>query len=425
MNPDEIEIMPQGFVDARIRPPGSKSITNRALVCAALANGRSRLDGVLNSEDTQVMVEAIRQLGMEVHWDREGNRVELAGCGGSIPVRDKELFVANSGTTMRFLTAMLAVCPGRFRLHGVARMHQRPIQDLLDALNALGADTRSENNTGCPPVIIREPRSSGGTATVRGDMSSQFLSGLLLAVPYSQRPVTLHVEGPLVSKPYVSMTLGVMRSFGVSVREHDLSRFQIDAPRVYNARRYTIEPDATAASYFWAAAAITGGRVTVRGLGPNALQGDVHFCDCLEQMGCEVTREAEQITVTGKPLRGISVDMNAMSDTAQTLSAVALFAAGPTTISGVAHNRHKETDRIADLARELRKFGAYVEELPDGLRIEPRRLHGASVSTYRDHRMAMSLALVGLRVEGVVIQDPQCTQKTYPDFFRDLESLRG
>ncbi|MFO7903635.1 MAG: 3-phosphoshikimate 1-carboxyvinyltransferase [Planctomycetota bacterium] len=425
MSRDEVQITPRGPVDAHVRPPGSKSITNRALVCAALAKGRSTLDGVLNSEDTQVMVDAIRQLGMEVHWDREADRVELVGCGGSIPVRDKDLFVANSGTTMRFLTAMLAVCPGRFRLHGVSRMHQRPIQDLLDALNALGADTRSANNTGCPPVIIREPRRFGGTATVRGDMSSQFLSGLLMSVPYARQPVTLDVVGDLVSKPYVSMTLGVMRSFGVSVREHNLSRFRIDAPRVYDAQCYTVEPDATAASYFWAAAAITGGRMTVQGLGPSALQGDVHFCDCLERMGCEVIRETDRITVMGKPLRGISVDMNAISDTAQTLSAVALFASGPTTISGIAHNRHKETDRIADLARELRKFGAHVEELPDGLRIEPRGLHGASVSTYRDHRMAMSLALVGLRVEGVAIQDPQCTGKTYPDFFQDLEALWG
>lgn len=425
MSPDEIQITPRGPVDAQLRPPGSKSITNRALVCAALAKGRSTLDGVLDSEDTQVMVDAMRQLGMDVRWDRAAQRVEVVGCGGSIPVRDTDLFVANSGTTMRFLTAMLAVCPGRFRLHGVSRMHQRPIQDLLDTLNALGADTRSENNTGCPPVIIGEARSSGGAATIRGEMSSQFLSGLLLSAPYARRPVTLSVVGTLVSKPYVSMTLGVMRSFGVSVHEDHLSRFRIDAPRVYDAQSYSIEPDATAASYFWAAAAITGGRVTVQGLGPSALQGDVHFCDCLEQMGCEVVREAEQITVIGKPLRGISVDMNAISDTAQTLAAVALFAAGPTTISGIAHNRHKETDRIADLARELRKFGARVEELPDGLRIEPRELHAASVSTYQDHRMAMSLALVGLRVDGVVIQDPHCTQKTYPAFFQDLESLRG
>lgn len=423
MSQEKIEITPGGAVDATVKPPGSKSITNRALICAALAKGRSTLEGVLNSEDTRVMVRALRELGLSVQWDQNACCVELEGGGGSVPVRDQELFAANSGTTVRFLTAMLAACQGRFRLHGAPRMHQRPIQDLLDALNTLGADTRSEHHTGCPPVIINPPRISGGNATVRGDISSQFLSGLLMAAPCAHHPVTLHVAGPLVSQPYVAMTLGVMQAFGVTVVEHDLSCFEIDAPRLYQSQHFTVEPDATAASYFWAAAAITGGRVTVDGLGPQALQGDVRFCDCLERMGCQVIREPDRITVVGKPLQGISVDMNAISDTAQTLAAVALFAAGPTTISGVAHNRHKETDRIADLARELRKFGASVHELPDGLRIDPNTLQAASVSTYQDHRMAMSLALVGLRVAGIVIEDPQCTQKTYPRFFEDLEAL--
>lgn len=303
-------------------------------------------------------------------------------------------------------------------------MRQRPIQDLLDALNALGADARSQHGDGCPPVLINASQLRGGTATIRGDLSSQFLSGLLMVAPYAQQPVTLRVDGPLVSQPYVAMTLEVMRAFNVTIAEQGLAEFRIAAPQCYQAQHYAIEPDASAASYFWAAAAITGGRVTVRGLGPDALQGDVRFCDCLEQMGCEVLREPDQITVVGKPLHGISVDMNAISDTAQTLSAVALFASGPTTISGVAHNRHKETDRIADLARELRKLGAHVEELPDGMRIVPGPLQGASIATYHDHRMAMSLALVGLQVEGVVIEDPQCTEKTYPHFFQDLESLR-
>jgi 3-phosphoshikimate 1-carboxyvinyltransferase len=325
---------------------------------------------------------------------------------------------------MRFLAAMLTVGEGRYRLDGAGRMRQRPIQDLLDALNALGADVHSECGNGCPPVVVNARRLAGGAATIRGTISSQFLSGLLMAAPCARQPVELTVDGSLVSQPYVTMTLGVMRSFGVTADEQNLTSFRIDAPQQYRARHYPIEPDASAASYFWAAAAITGGRVTVEGLGPGSLQGDVHFCDCLEQMGCEVLRESDRITVIGKPLRGIAVDMNAMSDTAQTLSAVALFAAGPTTISGVAHNRHKETDRVADLARELRKLGACVDEFPDGLRIDPAPLQGASVATYRDHRMAMSMALVGLRVPGVIIEDPQCTAKTYPRFFEDLHALR-
>jgi 3-phosphoshikimate 1-carboxyvinyltransferase len=393
-------------------------------VCAALAAGSSVLEGVLESEDTQVMIEAIRSLGLHISWDRSRCRIEVGGCRGEFPTEDQDLFVANSGTTMRFLTAMLTTGCGRFRVDGVPRMRARPIQDLLDALNALGADVRSEADNGCPPVLIHARQLAGGNATIKGDISSQFVSGLLMATPYAQTPVHLRVEGTLVSQPYVKMTLQVMRSFGVQMEEKGLSEFSIAAPVCYQGRHFEIEPDATAASYFWAAAAITGGSITVEGLGPEALQGDVQFCECLEQMGCHVLRQHDQITVTGRPLRGISVNMNAISDTAQTLAAVALFAEGPTTISGVAHNRFKETDRIADLARELRKLGAQVEELPDGLRIQPGQVQAASVATYRDHRMAMSLSLVGLRVPGIRIQDPQCTEKTYPHFFEDLAALR-
>jgi 3-phosphoshikimate 1-carboxyvinyltransferase len=324
---------------------------------------------------------------------------------------------------MRFLAAMLTTGSGHYRLDGVARMQARPIGDLLHTLRQLGATVESEAGNECPPVRIRGDGLPGGTASIRGDISSQFLSGLLLAAPYARHPVHLLVDGPLVSQPYVHMTQGVMEAFGVHVADQTLRRFDVDAPTKYRGCEYGIEPDASAASYFWAAAAITDGAVTVSGLGPQAMQGDVAFCDCLEQMGCAVTRQPEQITVAGRPLRGIDVDMNAISDTVQTLAAVALFAPGPTTITGVAHIRHKETDRIGDLARELRKLGARVEELADGLRITPGKLHGARIATYQDHRMAMSLALVGLQVAGVWIENPQCTDKTYPDFFHDLESL--
>jgi 3-phosphoshikimate 1-carboxyvinyltransferase len=417
-------IQPLGPVRAEVTPPGSKSITNRALLCAAMAAGASRLSGVLESEDTHVMVEALRTLGVKLHWDKNDCVIDVQGCGGNWPVPSADLYVANSGTTMRFLTGALSTGSGRYRLDGVPRMRERPIGDLLSALRQLGADVLSETGNDCPPVIVRGAGWAGGTATIRGDISSQFLSGLLLAAPYARGPVSIRVSGPLVSQPYVRMTLRIMQSFGARVQDSSLQQFEIDAPIPYQARTYAIEPDASAASYFWGAAAITGGAITVRELSRDSLQGDVAFCDCLEQMGCAVQWESDRITVTGGGhLRGITVDMNAISDTVQTLAAVALFAEGPTTITGVAHIRHKETDRIGDLARELRKLGATVDELADGLRITPGPLHAARIETYQDHRMAMSLALVGLRVPGLTILNPQCTQKTYPNFFEDLEAL--
>jgi 3-phosphoshikimate 1-carboxyvinyltransferase len=304
-------------------------------------------------------------------------------------------------------------------------MRMRPIEDLLQALRALGADVIAENGDGCPPVVVAAKGLPGGTATIRGNISSQFLSALLMSAPGAAEDVCLLVDGELVSKPYVTMTLAVMESFGVPVDAGRLDRFSVPAGKAYQARDYDVEPDASAASYFWAAAAITGGRVTVRGLSRNALQGDVGFCDCLRAMGCEVQSGGDEITVVGGPLQGVSVDMNAISDTVQTLAAVALYADGPTTITGVPHIRFKETDRIGDLARELRKFGAEVHEQPDGLRIVPGTLRGATIETYNDHRMAMSLALVGLRTPNVVILNPQCTEKTYPRFFEDLRKLCG
>jgi 3-phosphoshikimate 1-carboxyvinyltransferase len=339
-------------------------------------------------------------------------------------VSQADLFVGNSGTTIRFLTALTAAGHGQFRLDGVERMRQRPIGDLLDTLHRLGADVRSENNNGCPPVIVNARGLPGGRAQVRGDVSSQFLSGLLMAAPLAESDVELIVEGELVSQPYVTMTLAVMKSFGVRAEAGDLSRFVIPAPQIYQGREYAIEPDASAASYFWAAAAIAGGTIEVEGLAQNALQGDVAFCDCLQRMGCAVDYREKSIAVSGGPLRGVEVDMNAISDTVQTLAAVALFAAGPTTITGVAHNRYKETDRIADLACELRKIGADVEERPDGLRIIPEVRREAEIETYNDHRMAMSMALVGLGGPAVTIKNPGCTAKTYPRFFEDLDRLR-
>lgn len=415
-------ITPVGPVFGQMRPPGSKSITNRAFICAALADGVSNLTGVLDSDDTRVMIEALRQLGLRVDGDPKIGTWQVAGAGGKLPAASATLYVGNSGTTVRFLTAMVAVAHGTFRLDGVPRMRERPIRDLADSLNQLGAEVQCELGTGCPPVTVHARGLRGGETQIHGDISSQFLSGLLMAAPYADHDVTIRVVGELVSKPYVEMTARVMSAFGVEVK---ISSDVIHVPTQchYRATDYSIEPDASAASYFWATAAITQGRVKVLGLTPDALQGDVEFCDCLAQMGCQVNVDNEGIEVQGGPLKGIDVNMNGISDTVQTLAAVALFAEGPTRIRDVGHIRHKETDRIGDLARELRKLGATVNEFDDGLEIIPGELHGASIATYDDHRMAMSLALPGLRIPGVVIQNPECTAKTYPRFFEDLAEL--
>jgi 3-phosphoshikimate 1-carboxyvinyltransferase len=419
-----------------IRPPGSKSITNRALVCAALASGASTLTGALDSEDTRVMIDCLRKLGIHVESRDEGRTLLVHGCGGKIPSQSADLFVGNSGTTIRFLTCVCALGQGTYRLDGIERMRQRPIGDLLAALRQLGVEARCEQQENFPPVVMRgnglDGADNDNVAHVKGNISSQFLSGLLMAAGASGSDVEIHVEGGLVSKPYVEMTLAVMGAFGVPVERTDWSYFHTEDWHTYKPQRYAIEPDASAASYFWAAAAITGGEVTVEGLGRDSLQGDVEFVECLEGMGCSVRYDAGGITVSGRAAHGIDVDMNAISDTAQTLSAVALFADGPTTIRGVGHIRHKETDRIGDLARELRKFGATVEELSDGLKIIPPPLtrsvsEGLSspvtIETYNDHRMAMSLALTGLLLPGITILNAACTAKTYPKFFDDLQKL--
>jgi len=375
------------------------------------------------------MLDALTTLGIQLQADHLVHEVQVTGCDGKIPAATAELYIANSGTSVRFLTALVALAQGRFRLHGTKRMHERPIQDLLDALTQLGVRAQSEAATGCPPVIVHADGLRMRRTTIRGDVSSQFLSAVLLAAPCAGdsggEPFVIDIAGPLVSVPYVTMTLAVMRSFGATV-EHtpDFKQFRI-ATTGYRGQEYAIEPDASAASYFWAAAAITGGRVRVEGLGPASLQGDVAFCDVLAKMGCRVMPDDLGTTVEGGHLIGVDVDMNAISDTVQTLGAVALFAKGPTTIRNVGHIRHKETDRIGALATELRKLGGQVEETTDGLRIQPSQLRSASIDTYDDHRMAMSLALVGLKFPGVVINDPGCVGKTYPSYWDDLAKLRS
>lgn len=409
-------------IHGRIRPPGSKSLTNRALIVAALAEGRCRLTGVLDSDDTRVMVASLRRLGIELEQGAAACTIDIGGCAGRPPADSADLWLQNSGTSIRFLTALCTLGQGQFRLDGNARMRERPIRDLVDALNALGGRTACELGTDCPPVTVAAAGLPGGVAMVAGNISSQYLSALLMAAPCASGPVELRIAGELVSEPYVEMTLGVMSHFGVHVEREDASRFLIE-PQQYCAADYAIEPDASAASYFFAAAAITGGEITVEGLSAHALQGDVRFVDALERMGCEVERGSNQMTVRGRPLCGIDIDMNDISDTAQTLAVVAPFAEGPTRIRNVTHMRHKETDRVHALTVELQRLGLRVEEHDDGLTVWPGAMQPAAIETYDDHRMAMSFALVGLRSPGVSILDPGCTAKTYPQFWTDLKRL--
>ena len=442
-----VSVQPGGPVRGRIRPPGSKSLTNRALICAAMAEGRSILTGALRSEDTEVMIDSLGKCGLTIEVSDAGRTIDVdvsrRQMGSS---QRRELFIANSGISIRFLTAALSAAGGKYHLHGVDRMHERPIADLVDALAAVQSGVITTGSPGgCPPVDIDSRGWTDNPVRVGGSVSSQFLSGLMMAAPISLASpardsdsagrIQIDVIGELVSLPYVQMTAAVMRSFGANVEIQDADSFTTDnaGTRVvvsgdgYRGTDYEIEPDASAASYFWAAAAITGGAVTVLGLTPDAMQGDVGFCKVLEKMGCEFQSDASGMTISGRASRGIDIDMNPISDTVQTLAVVALFADGPTRVRGVAHNRFKETDRIGDLACELRKLGAHVEEHQDGLTIHPPKdgVQGAVLETYHDHRMAMSLSLAGLSADGVRVLDPSCTGKTYPEFFADLETLIG
>ncbi|REJ76707.1 MAG: 3-phosphoshikimate 1-carboxyvinyltransferase [Planctomycetota bacterium] len=405
-----------------IRPPGSKSLTNRALVLAALAEGESRLTGVLDSDDTRVMIESLRRLGLGVNQDIDGCRVEIKGGGGRIPADEGDLELQNSGTSIRFLTALCCLGQGVYRLDGNARMRERPIQPLIDALESWQVDVRSEHGTGCPPVLVRANGLRAAAIRVSGEISSQYLSALLMVAPCADGNVSIEVQGELVSRPYVDMTLAVMRSFGGRIEEAETGRFRTEGGG-YRGTDYKIEPDASAASYFFAAAAVTGGEVTVQGLSNVSLQGDIGFVDVLENMGCTVDWGEDAVTVRGGELRGVDVDMNAISDTAQTLACVAPFAVGPTHIRNVEHMRAKETDRVSALVTELRKLGLDARERADGLTIVPGEMHAADIATYDDHRMAMSFAILGLRQPGVRILDPGCTAKTYPNYFADLDRL--
>ena len=423
--PDTIEITPvDGPVSGTPVIPGSKSITNRALITAALAEGTSKLTGALFSDDTRYMAAALGQLGIPVTADEATNTMTVEGKGG-IPADSGDLFIGNAGTAARFLTAAVATGRGSYRIDGDPAMRKRPIGPLLDALRQLGVDATSEAGNDCPPVRIVTEGLPGGEVTMPGNLSSQYFTGLMMAAPAAQGTVTIRVAGELISRPYIAITAEVMRAFGVEV---DLGEdvFTVPGGQRYRAREYAIEPDASAASYFFAIAAITGGTVTIEGLGSKALQGDLDFVRVLEAMGCEVQMTEAATTVTGPvggKLRGGSFDFADISDTSQTLAGIAPFADGPVTFRGVAHNRVKETDRVGNVVVELRKLGQEVEEFEDGMTINPRPVTPAVVETYNDHRMAMGFALTGLRAHGVVISNPSCVTKTFPAFFDVLDGL--
>ncbi|OHC05564.1 MAG: 3-phosphoshikimate 1-carboxyvinyltransferase [Planctomycetes bacterium RIFCSPHIGHO2_12_39_6] len=421
-----IEIKPvKGKVNAIVKVPGSKSYTNRALITAALAEGNSVISNALFSEDTKRMATSLNALGISIEEDQNTCKYLVHGKGGDIPAKEANLFVGNAGTAMRFLTAMLTLGNGIYEIDGIERMRQRPIQDLLDGLKQLGADAVSKYDNGCPPVVIRAKGLRGGLAVVKGDLSSQYFSALLMTAPYAESDVHIEVKGGLVSKRYVDMTIGLMQQFGVKVINNNYKTFFIVTGKRYRAIQYEVEPDASAASYFFAVAAITGGKVKVEGIGKNSLQGDIHFVDVLGNMGCKVKWGDNWTEIEGNTLHGIDVDMNDMPDVVQTLAAVAVFARGKTRVRNVRNMRIKETDRIAAVVNELRRMGISATEYEDGFEIEPSQPNPAIIETYEDHRMAMSFALIGLRVNGIAIKNPGCVAKTFPDYFQRLEGLRG
>jgi 3-phosphoshikimate 1-carboxyvinyltransferase len=400
--------------DATVGIPGSKSLTNRALVAAALAPGTSRLEGGLVADDTEAMVEGVRALGAGVRVDGGGVTV----VGGARPTGAVAVDARLSGTTARFLLPVLALGEGPATLDGAPPLRARPMGPLLDALRSLGASVEGD----ALPVTVRGPM-GGGTVRLPGDVSSQFLSGLLLAGPCVHGGLRVEPTTPLVSAPYVAMTAAVMAAFGVDVGRDGEAWVVPGAP--YRPTRYAVEPDASAASYFFAAAVLTGGRVTVDGLGRGSVQGDLAFVDVLERMGAVVERGDDHTTVAAGPrLTGVDVDLSALSDTAQTLAAVAVFAESPTRVRGIGFVRGKETDRLAAVVHELRRCGVEADETDDGFVVHPGPPHPAVVETYDDHRMAMSFALLGLRVPGIAIADPGCVAKTFPGFWDALDGLR-
>jgi len=423
-----IEIKPAKNIKAEVAVPGSKSITQRALIAAALGDGDSTLCGPLESEDTRYTAAALEQMGVNIERDKD--RWTVKGSGGRIATPDKEIFLGNNGTATRFLTSVAALGTGTFQISGDERMAERPILPLMQALQGWGVDIISLNNNGCPPLLIKANGLSGGKTVLPEGKSSQYLSSLLLVGPYARKKAELDVEGEILSLPYVIMTLAVMEAFGIRVEANEALNSYVIPQGKYRAMEYAIEGDASNASYFYAAAAVTGGEVTVPNVPVPSLQGDAAFVALLARMGCQVNKTGSGLTVTGpKELTGITIDMGDMPDVVPTLAVVASQARGRTTIKNIAHLRIKECDRLHVMAVELARMGARVQELEDTLIIEGKDpgapMHGAEINTYNDHRIAMSFAVAGLAVPGVKIMGEECVAKSFPDFWERFAWLYG
>ena len=421
---ERIQVIPTSGIASEHAVPGSKSYTNRALIIAAMADGESTLRGGLVSDDTRVARAALESLGIRVEF--ADGTFAVHGMGGRLNEPDAPLFLGNSGTATRFLTAMMTLQGFPSLITGNERMQERPIADLLTALNELGADVVSERDNGCPPVRIGATRLRGGLATVSGAISSQFLSALLMAAPYARQDVMLEVRDSLVSVPYVDLTLDIMARFGVEVKHDAYRLFRIPGRQVYAARDYDIEGDASSASYFWGLAALLGQSMCVTNVPPDSVQGDTRFLQVLERMGCAVTRRRGWHVAGPRQLKPLGeIDLNPLPDAAMTVAVLAAFCNGEARLCNIGNLRVKETDRLHALVTELRKIGATVTELPDGLHVQgdPAALHGAEIDTYDDHRMAMCFGMAGARLPGIRIREPGCVAKTYPGFWGDLRRI--
>ena len=420
-------------LSATLRVPGSKSLTNRALLIASLAKGTTHLTNALFSDDSRYFAKALQTLGFDVRLDEANFEMTVTGLGGVIPARKAELFIGNAGTAARFLSAFLTLGNGQYILDGDPRMRERPIGDLVDSLTQLGATIQpitqhASRNTISPPIKIIASGLPGGKTKIVGDISSQFLSALLMVAPYAQSEIEITLSIELNSKPYVDMTIAIMKDFGIKVERDDYRSFIVPITNYESRITYPIESDASAASYFFAAPAICGGTVKVENISRKSVQGDIEFLDVLTKMGCVVTESDNAVIVhrpQGSSIVGLDINMRDIPDTAQTLAVVAPFASSPTRIRGIASARVKETDRVSATCTELKRLGVQVDEHEDGMTIYPcQTFKPANVQTYNDHRMAMAFSLIGLRFEGVTIENPSCVSKTFPNYFAVLESLR-
>ncbi len=423
-----IEIIPIDKINASVEVPGSKSLTQRALIAAALAEGESSLLGPLASEDTHYTMTALRSMGIQIDASNPAKWM-VQGTGGRLSVPGEDIFLGNNGTATRFLTSLTALGHGTFRITGDKRMSERPIGPLMQALQGWKAQIKGDVVADCPPLTIVANGLKGGKTILPEGKSSQYLSSLLLVAPYTHEKAELEVKGEVLSKPYVAMTLAVMADFGVLVQAEPEFNFFSIPHGPYQGREYKIEGDASGASYFWAAAAISGGRVTVRNVPVPSLQGDAGLVPLLARMGCEVEKSEGGISVQGpEKLTGIEVDMGNMPDVAPTLAVVAAFAEGTTIIHNIAHLRIKECDRLSAMVTELGKMGADVVEEPDRMIIHGKaggsNLHGAEIETYHDHRIAMCFGVAGLKVPGVLVTGEKCVVKSFPDFWDRFELLK-